>query len=81
MSIAIYTEVEQQGGGGGLTDQLFRTAEPPNPLLRDHTGYFGPPSLPAPFLDWAAAGADHTSYFGPPGDGGDQTSYFGPPEM
>ena len=63
----------------GWTDQLFWTAEPPNPLSRDHTGYFGLPSLPAPFLDWAAAGADHTNFFGPPGGRGRETSYFGPP--
>ena len=45
----------------GAMSALLWTAEPPNPLSRAHTGYFGLPSLPAPFLDCAAAGADYIS--------------------
>ena len=48
----------------------------PTPLSRDHTGYFGLPSLAAPFLDWAPAGADHTSFSGPPGGGGRTDQLF-----
>ena len=44
----------------GWMHKVFWTAEPPKPLSIDHTGYFGLACLPAPFLDWAAAGADHS---------------------
>ena len=36
--------------------QLFWTGEPPSPLSRENTGYFGLPNLPTPFPDLAAAG-------------------------
>ena len=48
----------QQQGVNALTILDCRASLPP---FWDHTGYFGLASLPAPFLDWAAAGADHTS--------------------
>ena len=42
---------QQQGGWAYQQDH----AEAPNPLSRDNTGYFGLPSPPTPFLDWAAS--------------------------
>ena len=50
------TRVPPHQQQGGCAHQLVQAAETPNPFSRDNTGYFGLPSLPTPFLGWAAAG-------------------------
>lgn len=44
----------------GRANALFWTAEPPIPLSRENTCYFGLPNLPAPFLDWAPSSIGET---------------------